>query len=105
MHILALIISIFLASISNVLLKWSQIDQSFKKKKTLMFIAFSLFFISTILTTFALYEIEMKVASSLSTLNYVFTFLISLFFLKESISAKKLFGFSFIITGILIFNH
>ena len=99
--------SIFLASISQTLLKISaRKTHSNLIREYLNFhviIGYILLGISTILTIMALRGIHYKNVPVTETLSYVIVMVISVVVFREKISWKKLIGYGMIILGIIIF--
>ena len=85
----ALFSSIFLTAVSHLLLKISHKSSYVILIILARIVALSLFFVCTLLTTFALVNVEVKIVSSLSSLSYLLTFIFSIKFLDEVLSPKK----------------
>lgn len=100
--------SVFIASVSQVLLKISA-NKSHKNKiseylNSFVIIAYGMFILSTLLTVMSLVGISLSNVSTFESAGYIFILILSRIFLKESITFSKLAGNLLIITGILIFN-
>lgn len=101
------IISVFISSVSQIILK----KGALKKKETFLkeylnfqvIVGYSLFFVSAMLTMFAYSHIKLSWGPILEAMGYIFITLLSRQFLKEHISKQKLLGLSLIIIGIVIF--
>lgn len=107
-YIIILLFSVFIASISQIVLKKS----ANKKHQTLMkeylniqvIVGYGLLFISTILTIFALRGLPYKSVPIIEATGYVYILILSHLFLKEKITRRKVLGNIIIILGIIIFN-
>lgn len=111
MKINILYISIFIAivlisSISQVILKKSsQITYENKIKEyfnSRIIVAYSLFFLCTIISTLLYKHIPLSLAPVLESSGYVFILVLSAIFLNEKVSIKKIVGNILIIIGIII---
>jgi multidrug transporter EmrE-like cation transporter len=106
-HHLALLLSILLVPIAQVLLKLGSstppIGRLLKINWQTIFGLF-LLLTCTLSSSFALRVIEVKTFAALSSLIYALVFLISVSLLKEKCTPPKLIGCVAIIFGILVFN-
>jgi len=106
--IIVYLFSVFISSISQILLKKSARIQYEKKIKEYLnlkvMIAYSIFVISTILTIFALKGVALKSAPIISSFSYIYILILGRIFLKEKITLKKILGNIIIIIGIILFH-
>ena len=108
LYILVFITSVFISSLSQVLLKRS----ADKTHKSLIFeymnpqviFAYSLFFISTLVTVYAFRYVPLSFGPVLESFAYIFVGILSVFVLKEKITKKGLIGMAFIIAGVIVFS-
>jgi small multidrug resistance pump len=102
-----MIISVVLASISQLLLKSS----ANKQHKSLLreylnfpvMTGYSLLVVSTILTIMAFKGLDYKNAPVLESLGYVFILILCRVFLKEKLTKRRIIGNLVIIAGIIVF--
>ncbi len=108
-HVLIFLLSVFIASLSQILLKKSANNKYINSWKEYfnryVTIAYFIFFISTILTIIAYKGIELKYGAIIGSAGYIFILIMSKMFLGEKISRKKILGVLLIIFGIFIFNY
>lgn len=105
---LFIIISTFIASLSQILLKISANNPNYTGIyayiNMYVIIAYILFFISTFFSVYALKYIPISISAFLSTSSYFFVIFFSYIILKEKISKNMLIGLFFILLGIIIVN-
>ncbi len=104
----ALLISVIISSISQIILKQSA-DQKHKNiveeyLNPKMVFAYILFIVSTLLATFSYRAVPLSVGSSLEATGYFWVAILDFLFLKESITQRKWMGLGMILFGVLIFN-
>lgn len=108
MYIVVFICSIFVSSVSQVLLKSStekKYDNALKEYLNFKVIfAYGLFFASTLMTILAYRGVPMSMGPILEASGYIFVAVLSYIFLHEKISKRKLLGLCIILAGIVIFN-
>lgn len=108
LYIAIFIISVFIASLSQTMLKSSadkEHDNLIKEYLNIRVIAaYILFFTSTILTTIAYKQVPLSLGAVLETSGYVFVAVLGYFFLHEKIGKQKLRGLAVILVGIFVFN-
>ena len=102
------LISVFVASASQILLKKSA-GRSYTSKikeylNPMVIVAYILFFLSMLITMFAYKYVPLSMGPVLETTGYVYIAVLSYIFLKEKLSRKKLIGMITIILGILLFS-
>ncbi len=102
-----LLLSVFIATISQVLLKKSALEKhtswvrEYLNKKVMG--AYLLLFLSTILAIIAFRGISYKNGIMIDSTGYLFILAYSYFFLKEKISPRKWIGSALIISGLIIY--
>lgn len=111
-YIMALL-SIFLSSIAQVLLKKGANNtknfganlllEIFKNK--FIFIGLIFYALSALMWIRVLKEMKLSIAYPLVSLGYIFTLLFSFFFLKESIQWNQILGVGVIIVGVIILSR
>lgn len=104
-YIFLLILSIFIASVSQILLKKGAISDY----KNIYINKFSLsgYFIllfSTLLTRIAYGNINLSYGLLLESLSFIFVPTMSYLFLKENVNIKTRFGMIIIIIGVIIYT-
>ena len=106
--VLLFIFSIFIASISQILLKKSanQTHQHRVSEYLNVYVlgAYGLFFSSTLLTIMAYKQLPLSLGPILESLGYVFVLIMGSVFLNEKIQRNHIVGFVFIVVGIIIFT-
>lgn len=106
-YFILLLLSVLVASFSQVLLKKSALKKhsSFIREYLNIEVisGYGLLVISTILTVFAFSGIDYKNGPVIEALGYVFIMFLSLWFFGEKITKKKLLGNALILLGIFIF--
>jgi len=107
-YLFLLMLSVFIASISQILLKISanrkynkQIQEYFN---AYVLIAYSMFCISLILSILALRKLELKNIPIIESTGYIYILILSNLILKEKVTKYKIGGSFLIILGIIIFN-
>jgi len=104
--ILVMVLSVLISSISQAMLKVSA-NKTYKSKlreylNPLVVFAYFFFFVSTLVTVYALKYVPLSYSPIIEALGYVFVALLGLLFFKEKIRGKKLVGLLLIITGMLV---
>lgn len=98
--------SVFISSVSQILLKKSAQKTYPSKLKEYFNIqviaAYAMFFGSAVITMFAYSRISLSLGPVLESSGYIFILFMGVLILKEKISFKKLAGMLFIICGILL---
>jgi len=105
--ILLFLFSVFIAAISQIMLKKSA-NKQYKKKMAeylnpLVISAYGIFFVSSFLTMAAYQWIPLSIGPVLESTGYIFVSVLGYIFLKEKMGRKKMFGMVMILIGILIF--
>lgn len=106
-YILLLILSVVIASFSQILLKKSarKTYSSFIREylNAYVIIGYGMMVVSTIVTILAYRGVEYKNGPVIESLGYILIMILSYFFFKEPITKKKLLGNGLILLGIIIF--
>ncbi len=106
-YILYLLSSVLISSFSQILLKKSALKKYDSKLKEYInldvFIAYFMFFTSTILTLLAFKGLDYKNGPIIESLGYVAVMILSFIFFGEKLTYKKIIGNALIILGIFIF--
>lgn len=107
-YVLIFLFSVFIASVSQILLKKSANKNYNNKLKEYLnkfvIIAYFIFFISTILIIIAYKGIELKYGPIIESPGYIFILIMSKIFLDEKLTRNKLLGILLIILGVVVFN-
>ena len=107
-YIMIYLSSVLVASVSQIILKKSAGIQYknwiYEYLNIRVILAYGLFFISTLLTMYALKVVPLSLGNLLEGAGYIFVFVLGYFFLKEKMTAKKWIGSAFIIAGILMYT-
>ena len=107
-YVLLLIFSVFIASVSQTILKTSaekKYDnrlQEYLNPKVI--IAYGIFFLSSLITVVAYKYVPLSMGPILESSGYIFVTLLGFFVLHEKVGKKKLMGLLVILAGITIFN-
>ena len=107
-HVLIFIFAVFIASVSQILLKKSANNNHKNWLKEILnirvFIAYSMFVLSSILIIYAYKGVQLKYGSIIQSSGYIFILLLSKIFLEEKITKNKILGVTLIIIGIVVFK-
>ncbi len=108
LFIIVFLFSVFISSVSQILLKKSagKVYESRIKEylNPPVITAYFIFFVSTLLTMYAYRYVPLSLGPVLEATGYLWVSLLGMIFLKEKISPKKWIGLGIIIAGIIIFN-
>ena len=108
MSVCLLIFSVFISSVSQILLKKAAnrtYESTIKEYMNPLVIgAYGMFFCSVILTMLALRYVPLSMSPILESTGYIFVLVMGYFFLKERFTRRKLLGFALILVGVIIFN-
>lgn len=100
--------SVLVATFSQILLKKSankKYDSKIKEYLNFLVIfGYGMFFISSIMSVFALKGMSISTSSIMESLSYIIIPILSYFFLQERINKTQLAGMIVIIIGVIIFN-
>ena len=108
LHVFIYVFSVFISSISQIILK-SSADKKYDSKikeylNAPVIIAYGLFFLSTVVTVLAYKYVDLSLGPVLEATGYIWVTLLGYLILKEKVSRKKLLGLVVIIVGIIVFN-
>lgn len=108
LYIFIFIMSVVVASVSQVLLKTSadvEYEHWYQEYLNVkVIVAYALFFVSTLITVFAYKYVPLSLGPVLESSGYVFVTALGYFILKEKVSRRKLIGLLIIIVGIVLFS-
>lgn len=102
------IFSVFIASVSQILLKKSSMKQ-YKNLFSQIFnpivmLSYFVFFVCTLLTILSYKKIPLSLGAIFESSAYIFVPTLSLLFLNEKITTKKLTGMILVVIGIIVFS-
>lgn len=106
--VLLLLLSVFISSVSQIILK--KASQRTWKSRLAEYLniyvigAYSLFFLSTILTMFSLRHVPLSMQPVLESTGYIYISVMGYFLLKENFNKRKIIGILTIIIGILVYS-
>ena len=105
---LILLASVFISSVSQILLKKSAEKQYPSKIREYLnpyvIIGYGLFFGCTILSMYALKVVPLSMSPVLESCGYIFVALMSFFFLKEKFTKRQMIGTVLIIIGVVVYS-
>ena len=108
MSVCLLLFSVFISSVSQILLKKAAnrtYESTIKEYMNPLVIgAYGMFFCSVILTMLALRYVPLSMSPILESTGYIFVSVMGYFFLKERFTRRKLLGFALILVGVIISN-
>lgn len=100
------IFSVFLASVSQIMLKLSsqREHENFVKEyfNPMVITAYIVFFVCTFITMYSLKVVPLSLAPMLEAIGFIFVAMLSKLFLKEHISRKKILGLILIFVGVIV---
>ena len=105
---LILLGSVFISSISQLLLKKSA-QRTYPNKireylNPYVIVGYLLFFGCTLISMYALKVVPLSMAPILESFGYVFVAVLGFFFLKEKFTRRQLIGSALIILGIVVYS-
>lgn len=107
-YLLIWIISVFISSIAQVLLKVEANKEHESRLREYLnpcvIGAYGIFFVSVFLTYYALKYVPLTYSPIVEPLSYIFVPLIGVLLLKEKISGRRVLGMMIMIAGIMIFS-
>lgn len=107
-YIIVFICSVFISSVSQIILKLSaekKYESKWKEYLNLRVLtAYAIFFLSSLLTVFAYKYVPLSMGPVLEACGYIFVAVMGYLFLHEKIGRRKLVGLGMILAGIMIFN-
>lgn len=100
--------SVFISSVAQVMLKVAA-NKTYDKKikeylNPLVITAYGIFFLSTILTMYALKFVPLTMSPIIESTSYIFVPVLGVFMLRERISKRRLLGMGIMVIGIFIFT-
>lgn len=108
LYSLILLSSVFISSVSQILLKKSaEIKYSSKIREYLnpyVIGGYLLFFGCTIISMYALKVVPLSMAPVLESCGYIFVAIMSFFFLKEKFTKRQLLGTVLIMFGVVLYS-
>lgn len=103
-----LIFSVFVASVSQILLKISANKRYSSKLREYLNVhvicGYGLMLVSTLLTMVALKRVPLSWSPAIESASYLFVSVMGYFVLKEKFTKKKIMGLLVILIGILVFS-
>lgn len=107
-YILIFLCSVFISSVSQILLKSSANESHGSALKEYfnirVIVAYGMFFLSTLITIVAYRYVPLSMGGILEASGYVFVAVLSYVFLHERVGKRKLLGLGLILLGIVVFN-
>lgn len=101
-----LLLSVFISSVSQILLKISANKKHSSKIKEYLnryvIIGYTFFFTSTILTMMSLRILPLSMAPMIESVSYIFVSIMGYYILKEKFSKMKIAGLLLIMVGVLV---
>lgn len=107
-YIMIFLLSVFVSSISQIILKksaqikYENVVCEYMNPRVIF--SYGLFFLSTLLTMYAYKGVPLSLGTLLEASGYIYVLILSCIFLKEKITKRKLMGASFIIIGICCYT-
>lgn len=106
-YVLVFLLSVFISSVSQVLLKKSALrtypDRLHEYMNPLVITAYTIFVISTLLDVFMYRYLPVNLGPVLETTSYVYVTLFGVMIFKEKVGRKKIAALALIVAGILIY--
>ena len=99
--------SVLISSFSQVLLKIAA-NKKYESRireymNPIVITAYGIFFLSTLLTMYALKFVPLTMSPVIESTSYIFVPLFGVFMLKEKISKRRLLGMGVMLIGMLVF--
>lgn len=108
LYVLVLLVSVFLSSISQVMLKKASLRKYSSPMKEycnlLVITAYTIFFITTFLTVYAYKGVPLTMGPVLEATGYFYVSIFGAAFFHERFSRKKFFALMLIVIGIIIYT-
>ena len=102
-----LLISVFISSVSQVILKKAALKQYDSTLKSYLnfpvIFAYVLFFLTTVITIFAYKVVPLSFGPVLESTSYIYVTAFGALFFKERVTAKKVIALALIIAGIAVY--
>lgn len=107
-HVLIFIVAVFLATVSQILLKISA-NMEHKNKiseyiNLYVISAYSMFLLSAMLAVISYRAIPLKLGPIIESIGYVFILILGNIILREKITRNHIWGNIIIIIGVIVFN-
>lgn len=106
-YMLVFLFSVFISSVSQVLLKKSALktypDRLHEYMNPYVIVAYSIFVVSTLLDVFMYKYLPINIGPVLETTSYVYVTIFGITIFKEKIGFKKILALILIISGIIIY--
>ncbi|MBQ1239269.1 MAG: EamA family transporter [Ruminococcus sp.] len=101
------LVSVFISSVSQILLKKSA-DKTYDSKlkeylNPLVIVAYGMFFCSMLITMYCYRFVDVSAGPILESAGYVFVAVLGYIFLKEKFTKKKIIGMVVLLCGIALF--
>ena len=101
------LVSVFISSVSQILLKKSA-DKTYDSKlkeylNPLVIVAYGMFFCSMLITMYCYRFVDVSAGPILESAGYVFVAILGYIFLKEKFTKKKVIGMAVLLCGIALF--
>ncbi len=107
-YIIMFCVSVFISSVSQVMLKTSANCTHENKIRELLnfrvIFAYGLFFCATFLTMLAYKKVPLSLGAVLETFGYVYVTILSGLILKENITRQKIVAMVLIVAGIIVYS-
>lgn len=107
LYIIIYLISVFLSSISQITLKASankKYNNTLREYLNIrVIVAYSLFFLSSLVTIYALKVVPLSMGPILEASGYIHVAVLGTFVLKERFYFQKIVGYGTILLGIVVF--
>ena len=107
-YILLFLLSVFISSISQIMLKWSATKQHTSRLREYVnpwvLTAYSILFCSTFLTMLAYKHIPLSLGPMLEMTGYVYITILGIVVFKEKMTPKRWLALALICAGILVFS-
>lgn len=105
-YIIIFLLVVFVSAVSQLLLKRAS-NQVYKNRiaeymNPLVISAYSLFFLASLLTAWAYKGVPITLGPILESTGYIYIAVLSVIFLKEKISRRKIIGNILIILGVVV---
>ena len=105
-HLLIYVFSVFISSLSQILLK-SSANKKYDNRlleylNPKVIIAYGIFFLATLVTVYAYKGIPLSLGAILETTGYLWVTVLGYCILKEKVSRKKIIGLVIVVCGIIV---
>lgn len=108
LYSIVILTGVFISTISQIILKkraTTKTDSIIKEYLNFpVIMAYSLFFLSTLLSVIAYKVIPLSLGTILDSTSYIFITIAGVIFFNEKITKRKAFALAIIISGIIIFS-